>query len=85
MTGSKPQEDLVGILYQALASPIGLLLQTDDPKWATEKLRSTRASCQDEALEVLAFRLVDLPDGNLVIYKRAPKPAAPEMPNDLMD
>ena len=55
------------LLYQALAEPIGLALQANDPKRACQRLYAARAKACDPALFDLQFQLLDTFGGNFVI------------------
>ena len=62
-------QDLRPLLYQALASPIGLLLATGDFVRARQKLYQARAAAQDPDLAVLQFRSSPVAGGDLIIVK----------------
>ena len=65
------QDQLRAMLYQALAEPIGLLLQTSDFNRARQALYRARAEAQDPELSGLQFRASPgLDGGDLVIVNR---------------
>lgn len=66
---SKQLVQLTDILYSALGEPIGLLLRCSDAALVRQKLYVARQKAQDPALQALQFRLVDLPDGDLIVIK----------------
>ena len=58
-------------MYQALGSPIGVLLQAENPEQARAKLQAFRRMIGDPELAQLVFRVVTvLDDGNLIIVKK---------------
>lgn len=57
------------LLYQALASPLGLLLQSSDPEKCRQRLYAARRAASDQALDLLQFRIVDHGEANLAITK----------------
>lgn len=61
--------DLTMFLYQALAEPIGLLLQADDPEATRQALYRARTVARDPELSNIQIRLVNLPDGNIALTK----------------
>ncbi len=64
-------QDFKAILYQALAEPIGLLLQVSDFSKARQAFYRARAEAQDPALSILQLRASPgLPGGNLIILKQ---------------
>ncbi len=63
-------QDLRLVLYQALGSSIGLLLQTSDFGRARQRLYAARAEIGDPALAGLQFRSSPLPGGDLIIVKQ---------------
>jgi hypothetical protein len=80
--------ELQDILYLALQEPIGLVLVTNDPHRARQRLYRARTEIQDPALEILQIRMSPLggsgssAPGDLVICKRqepakAPQPVLP--------
>lgn len=79
------QEQLGSLLYQALAEPIGLMLQASDRQLARQRLYAARAKLQDPALALLQFRFWPQDGeavGNLVICRggqlqiQGPRPQA---------
>lgn len=60
---------LQGILYQALGEAIGLVLQTDDPKRARQRLYQARQQAGDSALAHLQFRLSPKAENEIFITK----------------
>lgn len=68
----KAREDnaeLVGLMWQAVAEPIGLLIVTDDPERLKQRLRWLRDAENDPELERLQFASSPLDDGDVVIVK----------------
>lgn len=59
------------IMYQALAEPIGLLVQTNDLNGARARFYAARKLAGDPALSVLQFRASPVPGGELVIIRAA--------------
>lgn len=69
------------ILYQALAQPIGLLVQVSDFSRARALLYKARVEARDPELAQLQLRASPgLEGGNLIIVKQ--RPGAPEGPGD---
>lgn len=69
------------LLYQALGSPMGLVLRSNDPERARQTLYSARREAQDPELDVLQIRMKATPDGDLVLVKRefaVPKELGPQ-------
>ena len=66
--------DLIPLLHEARAEPIGLLIRVigGDVATAKRQLYQARAKAQDPALAVLQIRTSPWPDGDLVICKGAP-------------
>ena len=62
--------EALNLLYEAQASSIGILIQTDEPERLRQQLYSARRKAADRLLEDLQIRFVALPDGNLAIVKR---------------
>jgi hypothetical protein len=60
--------DLAEFLYQAYASPLGIILETDDPERLRQKLYAIRKGNPDFA--VLSFVISPLNPGDLWILKR---------------
>lgn len=63
-------EQLLELLYSALAQPIGLVLCTSDTEQARQALYRARARAADPALDTLQFKVGTCADGDLTIYKR---------------
>lgn len=65
----------INLWYQALASPFGVIIETDDPDRAKQKLYAIRAKSPDPDLQSLS--IITSPDtpGQLWIIKA--KPNAP--------
>lgn len=57
------------LLYQALAEPIGLLVQTDNFRLLTARLYRARQEANDPDLAVLQFRQSPVEGGELIIVK----------------
>lgn len=74
-------ESVAELLYQAMAEPIGLLVQTSDPERLRQRLYQARAAGGTE-FSCLQFRISPFPDGNIVICKGA-EPATPKAPQPL--
>lgn len=71
MSKQRQSEQLQLVLYQALASQIGLLLQVSDFDQARQALYRARAEAKDEDLNQLQFRASPgLQGGNLIIVKQ---------------
>jgi len=70
MIESISREDLIALLYQALAAPIGLVLATSDREQARQRLYAARATAGDPALAELQIRISPLGEGDLVLLKR---------------
>lgn len=66
---TKQRDDIELLLYQALAEPVGVLLQTEDPTRARQLIYQTRAALKDPELARLQIRVVELQGGNIVIVK----------------
>jgi len=63
------------ILYQALAQPYGLIIQTNDPQRLRQRFYSARAQAQDPQLDGIQILLGRLEDPNLVVLlKVTPTP-----------
>lgn len=62
---------LQAILYQALASPTGLLLRTSDGPRTRQRLYEARRASADPALAVLQFRLTPQQANGVAITKGA--------------
>lgn len=70
MTTSQTSDNATDLLYLALAEPIGLLLSTNDPERARQRLYTARRATGDPALAVLQFKMSPWPgQGQLVICK----------------
>ncbi len=63
------RQELIPLLYQALAEPIGLVLRTSDWRRARQQLYAARVQAADGALVGLQFRAWPGEDGDLVITK----------------
>ena len=61
---------LIPLLYQALAEPIGLLLQVSDPELLRARLYAARKKTQDQDLQGLQIRSSPFEEGNLLIVNR---------------
>lgn len=57
------------LLYEALAQPIGLLIETSDRQVFTQRLYKARRDAGDPALNQLQFRASPLGEGTLIIVK----------------
>lgn len=67
---SSPQSTRLGkLLYEALAEPIGLVLNAPDPARARQQLYAARKRMSDPDLAVLQIRMSSFAEGNLVICK----------------
>lgn len=64
-----PDPTLLGILYSALAEPIGLVLRTSNTERARQRLYKARADAKDGSLAGLQIRVSPFDDGDLVICK----------------
>lgn len=77
--------ELQSILYGALASPRGILIKSSDSTKAKQALYSARASLGDPELAVLQFRTSWLPDGDIVIARRAAPRLPSPSPQEILD
>jgi hypothetical protein len=85
LSGRRPQmNELSELLLAAQAQPIGILVQTSNPERLRQRLYVLRANGGDQ-FENLQFRLSSLPDGNLVIFKKAAPAQPAEQTLDLSD
>lgn len=88
---STQEKWLHALLYRALGEPIGLLLQSDDPVRARQKLYQAKYSAKDTALAGLAIKMSTIEGGQLMIYHQsaldalAPAPSAGLRPTTLFD
>lgn len=57
------------LLYEALAEPIGLLIETEDRQGLTAKLYKARRDARDPTLNQLQLRASPLGEGTLIILK----------------
>jgi hypothetical protein len=64
---SPSTEEIVELLYGALAEPVGVLLQCNDPVRARAKIYAVRRGLMDAELNALRF--VVWPEGQLAICK----------------
>jgi hypothetical protein len=69
----KREQQLCLLLYQALAEPIGLAIQTSDPNRLRMQLYNARAKARDPDLAILQFRLSPFEGCDLVIVKTRPE------------
>lgn len=68
---AKKEDGLITILYQALSSPLGVCVFTDDPERLRQKLYATRRDLGDPALDCLSFQVSPTnPSDNLWVTKR---------------
>lgn len=63
------KEEGLLLLLEAANEKIGLLLTTNDPERARQKLYSIRREAGDASLTGLQIRISPFPDGELVICK----------------
>lgn len=61
-----PEADLI---YQALAQPIGLLINCDDFEAFRTRLYKVKSTLADPALQALQFRRSNIEGGNMLIVK----------------
>lgn len=68
--------DLLEKLYEALRSPIGIVVSTEDPERLRQKLYALRRERQDEDpnLRVLSFLISPTSPGNELWIVKAKKP-----------
>ena len=64
--------DQTPFLYQALASPIGIVVWTSDFKLGREKLYAARRQAQDPSLACLQFRASPTSPNEIWIVKGKP-------------
>lgn len=77
---AKPNQWLE-FLYQALASPLGVVIAVSDAQKALQRLYQARAAAQDEALAGLQFRRSPIaPDTEIWIIKAKPDGAQDQNP-----
>jgi len=50
------QNDLIGLLYQAVATPLGMVLEVEDFVKATQALYRAKREAADPSLDLLQFR-----------------------------
>ena len=81
-------EDFLGLLWQALGSEHGLLVQVSDLDKFRARIYSVRRESLDDRLAALHFINSPIPGGNLCIIKEAPpafgrvkQVAKPDMPD----
>jgi len=72
LSGNTP---LISLLYEALDTPLGLVVETPDPERLRQKLYPLRK--QDPLFEPLSFILSPLNPTNLWILKRPPNGEEP--------
>lgn len=79
--GDKDREllRLQSMLYSALAAEFGLIVRTDDPKRARQRLYEARAACGDPSLARLQFRFSP-ENSDFIIIAKGPAPLAQEFP-----
>jgi hypothetical protein len=79
------QEQLLALLYQALAEPIGLVLEVSDPGRFKQQLYQARAKSCDPELAGLQFRMwPEAEGGNFVIVKAKCTPGRASPTQDLL-
>ena len=72
--------DLRPLLYQALGSPIGLLLRTSDFARARQRLYQARVAAADQDLACLQFRASPgIEGGDLIIVKETVQVQDPQL------
>lgn len=62
-------DDATQLIWQAHASPFGLLIQTSNFQTMQQRLYKARARLADPSLNDLQFRPSPFPDGNLIITR----------------
>lgn len=62
-------QNLLPLLYSALAEPYGVLIRVSDSTRAKALLYRTRAEANDPELATLQIRTSPFPDGDLVICR----------------
>jgi len=65
----REHQRLLGILYQALAEPIGLLVASDNPQAARQRLYAARRLSGDASLAVLRIALSPLAQQQLLVIR----------------
>lgn len=60
-------EEFLGLLYQALGSPLGILVRVSDLEAFRRRAYSVRRDSLDERLKALTFRASPIEGGNLCI------------------
>lgn len=60
-------ELILATMRRAMAEPIGLLLQTQDPKGLRQIMYRIRSKYGDSSLVELQIRFSPLPDGDLIL------------------
>ena len=76
---SVSNDTLIALLYQAVESDIGILLQVSDLTQARARFYKIRADLKDPVLECLQFRASPFEDGNLVIIRTTPVAKPPTL------
>ena len=69
--------DLMLLLQQALAEPIGLLCRVEDPARARQRIWVARQKACNAEFDILQVRLCQIGEGNLVICKNKVLAPAP--------
>jgi hypothetical protein len=64
-------DDFMGLLWQALGSPYGLLVQASNPDAFRQRCYVLRRNSLDERLKDLTFRGSPFTSGNLCIVKQS--------------
>jgi hypothetical protein len=67
-------EASLNTLYEALGTPLGIVLQTDNPEKTRQKLYRLRETCDDPMLKELSIVISPtMPQSQVWIVKRKPK------------
>lgn len=61
---------MLELWYQALASPLGIVVQTSDRKLMSQKLYAERQSAGDPALSLISIRNSPYSDGEIWLVRK---------------
>lgn len=61
---------MLHLLYEALTSPKGIVVESDDPERLRQKLYALRREIADASLEALSFVISPVNPGHLWIVKK---------------
>ena len=71
------QYELLALLYEALASPLGIVVRVSNFATANQMLYKARKDCGDPALQCLQFRASPHADDELWIVRGGSVPLSP--------